>query len=60
MLAIYVANTDWKNNDESLRWILDSGASAHMFYKCENFVELYEYIGSSLKLGNLEAVEVIG
>ncbi|CAH0722004.1 unnamed protein product, partial [Brenthis ino] len=60
MLAFNVANTDLKNNDEGLRWILDSGASAHMSYKRENFVELYEYTGSPLKLGNQEALEVIG
>ncbi|KAL0852029.1 hypothetical protein ABMA28_000291 [Loxostege sticticalis] len=57
MLAFNVDNSDWKDDDESSRWILDSGASAHMCYKRENFAELYEYTGSPLKLGNQEAIE---
>lgn len=60
MLAFSVANTNLKSDDEDVRWILDSGASAHMSFKQENFVELYEYTGSPLKLGNQETVEVIG
>lgn len=60
MLAFNVDDSDWKDDDESSRWILDSGASAHMCYKRENFAELYEYTGSPLKLGNQEAIEVAG
>lgn len=56
MLAFSVANTNLKSDDEDVRWILDSGASAHMSFKQENFVELYEYTGSPLKLGNQETV----
>ncbi|KAH9633341.1 hypothetical protein HF086_004055 [Spodoptera exigua] len=59
MLAFHVAISELKN-DDGLKWILDSGASAHMCFKRENFAELYEYTGSPLKLGNQEAIEVAG
>lgn len=60
MLAFNIANTDFENDDENAQWILDSGASAHMSYQRENFVELHEYSGSPLKLGNQEVIEVVG
>lgn len=59
MLAFNIMNSDFEDH-ESNNWILDSGASAHMSYQRENFAELYEYTGSSLKLGNQECIEVIG
>lgn len=41
-------------------WILDSGASAHMTYRKEFFVELLECNQKSLTLGNKQSVEVAG
>lgn len=60
MLAFNVDDSEWLDDDEGIGWILDSGASAHMSYKRENFVELYQYKGPTLKLGNQEDIEVAG
>lgn len=47
-------------DSETEKWILDSGASAHMTYKIENFQELNAYSGPQLKLGNEDVLEVHG
>lgn len=60
MLAFNIDSHEWHDDHEETSWILDSGASAHMSYKRENFVELYEYKGPTLKLGNQEDIEVLG
>lgn len=59
MLAFHVGNSDW-NDSDSEKWILDSGASAHMSYKREYFIDLDKYIGCPLKLGNQETLQVAG
>jgi transposase InsO family protein len=56
--AFHISNT--KINDDDEKWILDSGASAHMCYRKEFFQHLQAYTGSPLKLGNQEVIEVCG
>jgi transposase InsO family protein len=59
MLAFH-ASTNECNIIECDKWILDSGASAHICFKKEYFQELNIYNGSPLKLGNQQDVEVVG
>lgn len=59
MLAFNVCNSEW-SDVENEKWILDSGASAHMSYKREYFVDFHKYVGPPLKLGNQETLEVNG
>lgn len=59
MLAFHASvNECYTENDE--KWILDSGASAHISFKKEYFQDLSSYKGPSLKLGNQEAVKILG
>lgn len=48
------------NTTEENAWILDSGASAHMTYRKEFFLNLVECSQKSLTLGNKQSVEVAG
>lgn len=45
---------------ECEKWFLDSGASAHMCYKRGSFQEMKTYVGSPLKLGDGNILEVHG
>ncbi|CAK1592875.1 unnamed protein product [Parnassius mnemosyne] len=58
MLAFYVENN--ASSTEENTWILDSGASAHMTYRKEFFMELVECSQKILTLGNKQSVEVCG
>lgn len=58
MLAFNV-EVDCHNTEEN-SWILDSGASAHMTYRKDFFVELFECDQKSLTLGNQQVIEVLG
>ncbi|CAG4933546.1 unnamed protein product [Colias eurytheme] len=58
MLAFYVENNSCNNEENT--WILDSGASAHMTFRKDFFVELFECNQKSLTLGNKQSVEVSG
>lgn len=48
------------NKAEENAWILDSGASAHMTYRKEFFIELFECNQKLLTLGNKQSMEVAG
>ncbi|GBP10171.1 Copia protein [Eumeta japonica] len=72
--ALLVVNKGWKNvpkqngprscgssyNTEENAWIMDSGASAHMTFRKDFFVELLKCSEKSLTLGNKQSVEVSG
>lgn len=59
MLAFNVESNYTSNLEEDI-WILDSGASAHMTYRKNFFIELFECSQKSLTLGNKQSVEVSG
>ncbi|GBP37590.1 Retrovirus-related Pol polyprotein from transposon TNT 1-94 [Eumeta japonica] len=58
MLAFNVEISSY--NTEENAWIMDSGASAHMTFRKDFFVELLKCSEKSLTLGNKQSVEVSG
>lgn len=58
MLAFNI-ESNYTSNPEDI-WILDSGASAHMTYRKEFFIEIFESSQKTLTLGNKQSVEVSG
>lgn len=58
MLPFYVENNSC--NAEENTWILDSVASAHMTFRKDFLLELFECNQKSLTLGNKQSVEVSG